>query len=253
MLIVVVFLLTDMCRYPTRLEVSAVAHRQDMEDRVKQRLKNNAQLRKGESDDSYSDEDEQPKQEQKEEEEQEQEPQVPEAARFQGPLRGAKERRDERLNAAAPVPLQARLQAPAAALAPPPMGATRVAASLGTELDVTRPFQLRIGNRHINMVSKAPLLAQALIGRSSAVMSLTAHAPSMEDMIALLQQERIPCEEDDTLEQLASLALETRVTRVNIGMPTATTEMEDHLRLRRVDTPAIHAAIIPIKPAERRV
>lgn len=118
---------------------------------------------------------------------------------------------------------------------------------------MTAPFQVRIGNRNISMVSKAPLLARASSTRSNASMLLTAAAPTVEAMQALLRQEGIPCEDEDTLEQLQSIAMQTRVTRVNIAMPTAPTEIEDFVRLRRVDTDAIHAAIIPIRPAERHV
>lgn len=168
------------------------------------------------------------------------------------------ERKEARAAATAPVPLQQRMdkakqgqKTPVRPSQPQPRhGALTHPAHAAQE--VTAPFQIRIGNRNISMVSKFPLTASASSTRDSAIMTLMATAPSVESMMALLEQEGIHCDED-AQEQLESLALQSRVSRVNISMPTAPTEIEDFHRLRRVDTDDLHAAIIPIRAAQRHV
>lgn len=122
----------------------------------------------------------------------------------------------------------------------------------GVSGEITKPYQVRIGQYNVAMVPTEPLEVTVHETPTGVNLQLTSRAPTADQITEFLEQAQIPHGDEVSQDEIVSLSLEARATIVPMQMQLAPTEAGDYKRARRVQTDSIRGVICPIRSKSRR-
>jgi hypothetical protein len=224
---------------PTKFQIQAVSRSKDVADRLKERA-------------SKEKEEEEEEEEQDEDEGEEEEADAVDAADGEQWEEAEEEPTPPKpiKRSIPPKQLGASIQKTVPTFLPPLPPA--FLAGGGVSGEITKPYQVRIGQYNVAMVPTEPLEVTVHESVTGVNLQLISRAPTVDQIAAFLEQAQIPYGDEVSQDEIVSLSLEARATVIPMQMQLAPSEAADNKRARRVQTDAIRGVICPIRSKSRR-